>query len=50
MSKLELSKRAQKVLEWIRCHPGAGQGPDAGLRQHDIMIRQQTLADLLGCS
>ena len=50
MSKPELSKRAQRVLEWVRCHPGEGQGPDAGLRQHDIMIRQQTLADLLGCS
>ncbi|MBL4817824.1 MAG: helix-turn-helix domain-containing protein, partial [Deltaproteobacteria bacterium] len=52
MSEIKLSTRAKLVFEWVEntCHPGEGQGLDAGLRQHDIMIRQQTLADKFGCS
>ena len=40
MSKVELSKRAAAVLEWIKRQGDAATLP----------IRQQTLADLLGCS
>ena len=64
MSKLELSMRAQKVLEWTResCHTGlacpigydpvSSTGSRLGGRDDSVTlaIRQQTLADLLGCS
>ncbi|MBL4819298.1 MAG: helix-turn-helix domain-containing protein [Deltaproteobacteria bacterium] len=58
MSKIELSPRAKAVYEWIResCHTGldpvSSTGSRLGGRDDSVTlsIRQQTLADLLGCS
>ena len=58
MLKKELSKRAEAVLKWIResCHTGLDPVSSAGPRLKGrgdgvtLSIRQQTLADLLGCS
>ncbi|MBL4818292.1 MAG: winged helix-turn-helix domain-containing protein, partial [Deltaproteobacteria bacterium] len=62
MSEVKLSKRAEKVLEWVRRHPGLEPGSskwrnNTGSRlggrddaKPELPIRQQTLADLLGCS
>ena len=62
MPVVKLSKRAEKVLEWVRRHPGLDPGSskwrnNTGSRlggrddaKPELSIRQKTLADLLGCS
>ncbi|MBL4817718.1 MAG: HTH domain-containing protein, partial [Deltaproteobacteria bacterium] len=61
MSEVKLSKRAEKIWEWVRCHPALDAGSSKsrnntgsrlGGRDDSLAlaIRQQTLADLLGCS
>ena len=61
MSDVKLSKRSEMVLGWIRRHPGLDPGSSKwrnntgsrlGGRDDSVTlpIRQQTLADLLGCS